>query len=182
MPSTSRVTCSLRTSATVRGRLMGGSGRHDPSGSTNRFAVQIGDASSIPRLSSTAEGISHRGVYASRSWCAMLGDRLRWMWYSTSEPPTPATARGPRSLSEATAPSGPASAPAFFFQIAPGQRDEQMSQRHQTHVMVPADPRPRLVLRHPQVALGVLEITPRPCAACRPPGPAPPAASAARRC
>ena len=39
----------LMTSATVRGTLMGGSGRHDPSGSTNRFAVQIGAASSIPR-------------------------------------------------------------------------------------------------------------------------------------
>src|SRR3954470_22198415 len=42
MPSTSRVTCSLRTSATERGKLIGGSGRHDPSGSTNRFAVQLG--------------------------------------------------------------------------------------------------------------------------------------------
>ena len=31
-------------------RLMGGSGRHDPSGSTNRFAVQFGDALSIPTL------------------------------------------------------------------------------------------------------------------------------------
>src|SRR4029079_456708 len=53
MPSTSRVTCSLRTSATERGRLMGGSGRHDPSGSTNRYAVQIGDASSILHLGTT---------------------------------------------------------------------------------------------------------------------------------
>src|SRR5512135_3882426 len=31
MPSTSRVTCWLRTSATDRGRVMAGSGRHDPS-------------------------------------------------------------------------------------------------------------------------------------------------------
>jgi hypothetical protein len=39
MPSTFRVTCCLRTSATESGKFMGGSGRHDPSGSTNRFAV-----------------------------------------------------------------------------------------------------------------------------------------------
>ena len=42
MPSTSRVTCALRTSAAERGTVIGGSGRHDPSGSTNRFAVQTG--------------------------------------------------------------------------------------------------------------------------------------------
>jgi hypothetical protein len=48
MPSTSRVMCWLRTSATDRGRLMGGSGRHDPSGSTNRLAVP-GRCLSIPR-------------------------------------------------------------------------------------------------------------------------------------
>src|SRR4029077_6605889 len=53
IPSTSRVTWLLRTSATERGRLIGGSGRHDPSGSTNRYAVQIGDASSIPLLGTT---------------------------------------------------------------------------------------------------------------------------------
>ncbi len=33
-----------------------------------------------------------------------------------------------------------------------------MSHRHQTHVVVPAHPRPRLVLRHPEIALGVLEV------------------------
>src|SRR5208337_590545 len=58
MPSTSRVTCCLRTSATERGRLMGGSGRHDPSGSTNRFAVQFGDALSIPTLRNVPETTS----------------------------------------------------------------------------------------------------------------------------
>src|SRR3954454_17273018 len=53
--------------------------------------------------------------------------------------------------------SGPMSAPAFFFETRPRQGHEQMRQAHQRHVMVPTDPRPRLVLRHPQVALGVLE-------------------------
>src|SRR4051812_24066515 len=53
MPSTSRVTWSLRTSATDRGRVMVGSGRHDPSGSTNRFAVKIGDASAYPVIGTT---------------------------------------------------------------------------------------------------------------------------------
>src|SRR5262245_64121212 len=33
-----------KTCQTMRGRLMGGSGRHDPSGSTNRIAVPVGDA------------------------------------------------------------------------------------------------------------------------------------------
>src|SRR6266699_2716343 len=33
-----------------------------------------------------------------------------------------------------------------------------MSHTNKTHVMVPADPRPRLVLRHAQVALAILEI------------------------
>jgi hypothetical protein len=45
----------------------------------------------------------------------------------------------------------------FFSQLVPRQRDEQVRHRHQAHVMVPTHPRPRLVLRHPQVALGVLE-------------------------
>ena len=39
----------------------------------------------------------------------------------------------------------------------------KMSQGHQTHVMVPADPRPGLVLRHPQIALGVLEKSSTSC-------------------
>src|SRR4051812_37638523 len=72
--------------------------------------------------------------------------------------PAVAIAPGPPSLAGVAARCGPASAPAFFFEIAPRQGDEQMSHRQQTHVMVPADPRPRLVLRHPQVTLGVLEI------------------------
>ena len=38
----SRVTCRVMTSATERGTLIAGSGRHDPSGSTDRFAVELG--------------------------------------------------------------------------------------------------------------------------------------------
>ena len=44
-----------------------------------------------------------------------------------------------------------------FFQAQPRQAHEQVCQPDQRHVVVPPEPRPRLVLRHPQVALAVLE-------------------------
>src|SRR5215211_4427516 len=71
--------------------------------------------------------------------------------------PEAAAGSAPARPLPTTEPSGPMSAPEVFFETLPRQGHEQMRQAHQCHVMVPADPRPCLVLRHPQVALGVLE-------------------------
>src|SRR5947209_19677220 len=67
---------------------------------------------------------------------------------STPVPPTPPAAAEPY---------GPTSAQEFFLEPLPRQRHEQVRQPHQRHVVVPTDPRPRLVLRHPEIALAVLE-------------------------
>src|SRR5512135_556150 len=91
-------------------------------------------------------------------------------WRATSSPPcsdargnppapSPAAAStpAPPAPPPATAPSGPGSAPAFFLEPLPHHRHEQVRQPHQRHVGVPTDPRPRLVLRHPEVTLAVLK-------------------------
>src|SRR3954453_23634693 len=107
----------------------------------------------------TVEGSSPPRAAPARSWCGTAG---RSYCARCSNPPAagpdPAPARGSPSPFGVTPPFDPASAPAFFFEIPACHRNEQMSHRYEAHVMVPADPRPRLVLRHPQVALGVLEI------------------------
>ncbi len=81
----------------------------------------------------------------------------RRMWYSTSSSASPSDNPGTSIALRSNRTVRSSVSPGFFPQVAPRQRDEQMSHRHQAHVMVPADPRPRLVLRHPEVALGVLE-------------------------
>ena len=48
---------------------MGGSGRHDPSGSTNRFAVQFGDALSVAvHQCSYAYCTLHRAAHGDFTW------------------------------------------------------------------------------------------------------------------
>ena len=44
------------------------------------------------------------------------------------------------------------------FDVTLGQRDEQMGQRRQRHVVMPTRPCPRLVVGHAQVCLSVLEV------------------------
>src|SRR5438270_6862313 len=81
--------------------------------------------------------------------------------------PEAAAGSAPSGPPPTTELSGPMSAPAFFFETRLRQGHEEMRQAHQRHMMVPTDPRPRLVLRHPQVALGVLEEFLDPMAAAR---------------
>src|SRR5438093_11727461 len=44
-----------------------------------------------------------------------------------------------------------------FFQALPRERDKQMRQPYQTHVMVPARPRACLVVRHSEITLSLLQ-------------------------
>src|SRR4051812_8071621 len=71
-------------------------------------------------------------------------------------PPPPSAPTWPAPIAT-TAPRGPASGPPTFFQAHTRQRHEQVRHGDQRHVVVPPDPRPRLVLRHPQVGLRVSE-------------------------
>src|SRR5512135_314845 len=105
-------------------------------------------------------------------WNSSLAMRCRFAsWRATSSPPcsdargnppapspAAASAPAPPAPPPATAPSGPGSAPAFFLEPLPHHRHEQVRQPHQRHMVVPIDPRPRLVLRHPKVTLAVLKV------------------------
>src|SRR6516225_11987434 len=64
---------------------------------------------------------------------------------------------GPGHLSRAAAPY-PKSAREFFFKTQTGQGHKQVSQGHQAHVVVPTRPGSRLVLRHAEITLTLLEI------------------------
>src|SRR3954451_2354698 len=71
--------------------------------------------------------------------------------------PAAASTPAPPAPPPAAAPSGPASTPGLFFEALLRQRHEQVRQPHQRHVVMPADPRPCLELRHPEVALALFE-------------------------
>jgi hypothetical protein len=76
----------------------------------------------------------------------------RWRWRRPRLP-----LAGPGRLPPDAAPCR-GSTREFFFATQSGQGHEQVGQCHQAHMMVPARPSPRFVLRHSKVTFTVLEV------------------------
>src|SRR5262249_56619559 len=106
----------------------------------------------VSGASPPAAGFSRPGVWPATSWRATSGrPRSGARGNPPALSPAAASARAPPTRPPEAAPSGPASAPEFFFEPVLNQRHEQVGQADQRHVVVPPDPRSRLVLGHPQV-------------------------------